>query len=160
MHPIEAHFNPTGAMSGSDQRLIWELVANITPAADVLKRHGLTTQDLMAKKRDHLWTAAYREAKAFWDSNANVRERIKQKAGMLLEDALEDLMLIVKDPQMAASLKMEATKQLAALAGAAQHKPSDPGGGSQFKLVINVGDPTKKVTIDGFALEHQAEEVA
>lgn len=156
MHPIEAHFSANGAMSGSDQRLIWELVANITPAKDVLARHGLTPADLAAKRNDKLWAGAYREAKAFWDSNANVRERIKQKAGMLLEDSLEDLFLIVKDPQMAASLKMEATKQLATLAGAAQHKPSDVGGGSQFKLVINVGDGTKKVTIDGHALEHQA----
>lgn len=164
MLAIEAHFSANGALSGSDQRLIWELVANIDPAAKVLSRHALTPADLKAKMRDPSWMGAYREAKAFWASNANVRERIKQKAGMLLEDSLEDLMLIIKDPNMAASLKMEATKQLGQLSQTSNPKlTAQEGAANGFKLTINIGDnKAKSVTIDGHALEHQvsAEELA
>lgn len=164
MHAIEAHFSANGAISGGDQRLIWELVANITPAKDVLARHGLTVADLKNKMRDPLWLSAFREARTFWVSNANVRERIKQKAGMLLEDSLEDLFLIIKDPNMAASLKMEATKQLGQLSQTINPKPTAQDGvSSGFKLTINLGDASpKSVTIDGHALEHQvtAEELA
>lgn len=158
MHPLEAYFSPNGALSGSDQRLIIELVANISPPADVLKRHGLTLADLRAKKRDTLWVSAYKEAKAFWDSAPNVRERIRMKAGMLLEDSLEDMLLIIKDPQMSAQYKLEATKQLGVLSGAATVKPAAGDVGSGFKLTINIGEK-RGVVIEGTTVEQQAIEV-
>lgn len=158
MHPLELGVAANGAITESDQRLIWELVANITPVPDVLKRHGLTVPEFAAKKKDTLWVSAYKEAKAFWESNANVRERIRQKAGMLLEDSLMDILLIVKDPAMGAVHKLEATKQLGVLSGAATMKPATNGEGSGFKLVINVGG-NKGVTVEGEVLAQQVIEV-
>lgn len=158
MQALDLHFASNGAMSGADQRLIWELVANISPIPDILKRHGLTVPELRAKQQDKLFASAFREAKSFWDSNPNVKERIRMKAGMLLEDSLEDILLIIKDPVMGAVHKLEATKQLGILSGAATVKPDAAGGGSGFKLTINVGG-NKGVTIDGQVLEQQVIEV-
>jgi hypothetical protein len=155
MHPMEIHIASVGAMSQSDQTLIWELVANINPAADILKRHGLTVADLRAKQRDKLWAAAYREAKVFWESNAGVRERIKQKAGMLLEDALMDIQLIIKDPMIPTVHKLEATKQLGQLSQTSNPKTQPGEVGAGFKLTINISDSKKRV-IEGTVVEQQA----
>lgn len=158
MHALDLHVASNGAISDGDQRLIWELVANISPKADILKRHGLTPQEFGKKAKDKLWAGAYREAKTFWESNANVRERIRQKAGMLLEDSLMDILLIVKDPAMGAVHKLEATKQLGVLSGAATMKPATPGEGSGFKLTINIGG-NKGATIEGEVVAQQAIDV-
>lgn len=158
MHALDLHFAANGALSGSDQRLIWELVANISTVPDILKRHGLTVPELRSKQKDALFAAAYREAKSFWDSNPNVKERIRMKAGMLLEDSLEDILLIIKDPQMGAVHKLEATKQLGVLSGAATVKPGVAGESSGFKLTINVGG-NKGVTVEGQVVEQQVIEV-
>lgn len=154
MQALDLHFASNGALSGSDQRLIWELVANISPIPDILKRHGLAVADLRKKQQDSLFKSAYQEAKAFWDSNPNVRERIRVKAGMLLEDSLEDILLIIKDPNMGAVHKLEATKQLGVLSGVATAKPVGAADSSAFKLVINIGD-RKGVTVEGTVVEQQ-----
>lgn len=160
MFPVEAGFAPAGALNDSDARLIWELVANISPATDILKRHGLAVADFAAKKRDKMFVAAYKEARTVWNSDMNVQQRIKFKAGLLLEDSLQDLFLIVKNPDMAASLKMEATKQLGQLSQTINPKQSGGSEGSAFKLTINLGDNSAKtVTIDGHALSSQPAEV-
>jgi len=153
MLPAEIGIVSAGALSDTDARLIWELVAKISPAADVLKRYGLTPQDLAAKKRDKMFVSAYKEAAALWHSDMNVQQRIKYKSGLLLEDSLPDLMMIIKDPNMAASLKMEATKQLGQLSQTINPKSAGPNEGSGFKLTINLGDnSTKTVTVDGHAI--------
>lgn len=130
-----------------------ELVAKIQPPAEILARYGLTAADLRSKMRSSLWASAFREAKTLWESNANVRERIRYKAGMLLEDSLADIMCIIKNPEMAASLKLEATKQLGIFADVGKQKTAGDVG-SGFKLTINLGDnATKSVTIDGHTVD-------
>lgn len=157
MLPAEIGFSAGGALNDIDARLIWELVANISPPREILKRHGLTVADLAAKKNDGMFIAAYKEAASVWKSDMNVQQRIKFKAGLLLEDSLQDLMVIIKDPNMAASLKMEATKQLGQLSQTINPKQTVGTEGSQFKLTINLGETSAKtVTIDGNALANPA----
>lgn len=157
MLPVEIGFSAGGALNDSDARLVWELVANISPAREILKRHGLTIADFAAKKNDRMFVAAYKEAASVWKSDMNVQQRIKFKAGLLLEDSLQDLFVIIKDPNMAASLKMEATKQLGQLSQTINPKQTTSTEGSQFKLTINLGETSAKtVTIDGNALANPA----
>jgi hypothetical protein len=151
MHPTELGFNASGALNETDARLVWELVANISPAADVLKRHGLTAADFARKQKDKMFVAAYKEAKTAWASDLNVQQRIKIKAGLLLEDSLMDILLIIKTPEMNATNKLEATKQLGQLSQTINPKPTTGPEGQGFKLIINLGD-TKGVTIDGHAV--------
>lgn len=154
MLPAEIGFASVGALSDTDGRLIWELVAKISPAKDILDRYGMTAADMQAKFKDAMFAAAFREAKAAWNSDMNVQQRIKFKSGLLLEDSLVDLMLIIKDPKQLTTAKLEATKQLGQLSQTINPKTqADGGGGSQFKLTINMGDNSpKSVTIDGHSL--------
>lgn len=146
-----------GALADTDGRLIWELVAKISPPQDILARYGLSKTDLENKFKDKMFRAAFREARGLWNSDMNVQARIKFKSGLLLEDSLMDLMLIIKDPKQLTSSKLEATKQLGQLSQTINAKPpTDGGGGSQFKLTINMGDNSpKSVTIDGHSLNTQ-----
>jgi len=148
MLPMELGFDASGALNASDARLIWELVANISPPLDILKRHGLTPADLAAKQKDKMFVAAFKEAKTAWASDLNVQQRIKIKAGLLLEDSLMDILMIIKTPEMNAANKLEATKQLGQLSQTINPKPTAGPEGQGFKLTINLGD-TKGVTIDG-----------
>lgn len=157
MLPVDIGFNASGALNDTDARLIWELVAEISKPAAILARHGLTIPDFKAKQKDKMFIAAYKEAKSAWTSDMNVQQRIKLKAGLLLEDSLMDILLIVKDPLMATTHKLEATKQLGQLSQTINPKPGNTGEGSQFKLTINMGDSSKSVTIDGHALPAPAE---
>lgn len=115
MLPAEIGFDPARANNGTDARLIRELVAGIDKPTDILARYGLTETDLKAKLRDKGFVAAYKEAKAFWDSSPNTRDRIRAKAGALLEDGLQDMFGILKNENMPASSRLEASKQLASL---------------------------------------------
>lgn len=155
--PTILGFNSSGALNDSDARLVWELVANIFPPADILKRHGLTGADLKAKMKDAMFVAAYKEAKTLWASDLNVQQRIKLKAGLLLEDSLQDLFVMIKDPQQSASNKLEATKQLGQLSQTINPKQQSGPEGSGFKLTINLGEnAAKSVTIDGHAVSANA----
>lgn len=151
MLPAEIGFASVGALSDTDGRLIWELVAKISAPKDVLDRYGMTAADLTAKFKDNMFMAAFREAKGLWNSDMNVQQRIKFKSGLLLEDSLVDLMLIIKDPKQLTTAKLEATKQLGQLSQTINPKSqADGGGGSAFKLTINLGDNSpKNVVIDG-----------
>lgn len=159
MLPAEIQFDNAGALSGSDARLIWEVVANISPLPDILNRYGLTQADFAKKLRAPLFQAAYKEVRQAWSSDLNVQQRVKLKAGLLLEDSLEDLMLIVKDPQMATQPKLDAIKQLTTIAQADGKNQKGEGGGSRFTVKINIGNnaEAKTVTIDGHALPAPAE---
>lgn len=152
--PLSQGFTSSSALNDTDARLIWELVAKISPAAEILQRYGLTVADLRAKKNDRMWAAAYREAESVWNSDMNVQQRIKFKSGLLLEDSLQDLFLMVKDPTMSANVKLEATKQLGQLSQTINPKSSaSEAGGSGFKLTINLGDAKGKVIIDGQSVD-------
>jgi hypothetical protein len=153
MHPLEVGFNASGALNDSDARLVWELVAKISPAKQILARHGLTAADLQAKMRDKMFVAAFKEAKKAWEADLNVQQRIKLKAGLLLEDSLQDLFVMIKDPQQSATNKLEATKQLGQLSQTINPRQNAGGEGSSFKLTINLGERSaKSVTIDGHTL--------
>lgn len=160
MLPAEVGFSGATALSDTDGRLIWELVAKISTPKDILDRYGLTSTDLQAKFADKMFQAAFREAKGLWNSDMNVQQRIKFKSGLLLEDSLVDLMLIIKDPKQLTSSKLEATKQLGQLSQTINPKTQAESGGSAFKLTINMGSSNpKSVVIDGHALPNPASDI-
>jgi hypothetical protein len=154
MHPSEQGFSSANTLNETDARLIWELVAKIRSTKEVLENYGLTQTDLANKLRDKMFVGAYKEAKSVWASDLNVQQRIKFKSGLLLEDSLQDIFCIIKDPAMGVTAKLEATKQLGQLSQTINPKPSAAGeGGSGFKLTINLGSDNKSVIIDGNAIE-------
>lgn len=144
------------AINGSDAQLIWELVAKISDPADVLRRYGLTSSDLRRKMKDQMFRAAFREARAVWDSDLNVEERIKVKARMMVEDGILDVFQILKSSDMIPAMRLEAFEKLLKAGDLGPKKDKDSGG-KPFSIVMNFQNTQKKVTIDGHTLVHSPE---
>lgn len=111
------------AFTDHDNQLIADLVANLRKPADILRHYGLTKEDLVAKSRNPEWAARYREMHAKWNSDTNLRDRIRAKAAYLLEDSLVPLFKIVTGGGTAAA-KLEAIEKLIKISTVA-HVPKD-----------------------------------
>jgi hypothetical protein len=140
------------ALSGTDAQLIWELVANISPSAEVCARYGLNATSLRAKMKDKMFLTAYREAKSIWNSDLNVEERVRVKARFMVEDGLADIFAILKQNDQIPALKLEAFEKLMK-AGELGPRKSAESTTRPFSIVMQFADPAKKVTIDGSVLE-------
>lgn len=132
-------------LNAGDAQLIWELVSNISPAAEVLARHGITAADLQRKTRNSMFRSAYNEAKRLWKGDMNVQERIRLKSAYLLEDSLPDLFKIIKDSAQPSSAKLAAMEQLGKLSQVLVQQKGPTG--ERHTITINVGD-NKPVIIE------------
>lgn len=129
-----------------DARLAAELVANLRSRKDVAAAYGYTPAELKAKFKDPAFRKVLQETKELWTSDANVKERIRAKAGLLVEDALLDIFHIITDPEVNASTRVSSFDSLAKAADVAS--PSKGGeGGSGFKVIINLPQQEEPVTI-------------
>ena len=77
-----------------------------------------------------------------WEAADNVRERVRVKSGVALEDSIINLYKIAHDADVAPAARIEAVKQLATLADANPRKDSVETG-SRFSVTINLpgGEP-------------------
>lgn len=150
-----------GAINSTDARLIWELVAGVSEAKEVLGRYGMTTADLKRKLKDPMFRSAYHETKQLWASDMNVQQRIRVKAAFLLEDSLLDLFAIVKHESLPVNAKLEAIEKLAKIADVTPGKKDQQTGmAEKFSIQINIGGNDKAVIIDGSAVNALPEAVA
>lgn len=146
------------AINGTDAQLIWELVAEISPPAEVLARYGLDAAGLKAKMKDKMFRTAFREAKAVWTSDLNVEERVKVKARFMVEDGLVDIFAILKSDLHIPQMRLEAFEKLLKAGDLGPRKNSD-GGTRPFSIVMQFSDTNRKaVTIDGRTLPAPQEE--
>ena len=134
------------SLTDYDNQLILDLVANLRPAADTLSRYGLTQADLVAKARNPEWSNRYREQRALWNSDVNLRERIRAKAAYLLEDSLVPLFAIIAG-KSTHSAKLAAIEQLVKISTVA-HVPKDehpPGPGRQIAIHFGGSQPREVI---------------
>lgn len=113
------------ALTDYDNQLIADLVAKLRKPEDILRQYGLTKDDLVAKTRNPEWASRYREMSATWNSDQNLRERIRAKAAYLLEDSLVPLFNIIRGSGTHTA-KLEAIEKLIKISTVA-HVPKDEG---------------------------------
>lgn len=130
-----------------DSRLAVELAVQISPLPEVLKRHGLTTADLRTKLRDPAFRHMVKEAKRTWQSDLSVKERIRLKSQVLVEDSLLGLYNIFHDGGMAAPARLDAFKQMARVATVDAPDKEQGTMGERISININLGDD-KNLTMD------------
>lgn len=142
--------------SDKDQRLAWELVAQISPLPDILRRHGLTYDDLKNKLREPLFRSLVAETKRIWKSDLNTKERIRIKAALLVEDSMLEMYGVVHNRELSPQARIDAFESLV---GIADLKPDKNGSATGERVVINISVPgiEKPVVIDSHAVEHANE---
>lgn len=143
-----ADFN---ALSDSDSRLAVEVAVQIRPIAEVLNAYSLTRADLVRKLRDPMFRDMVKQAKSIWSSDLSIKERIRLKSQVLVEDSLLAIFSIVHNHDNAIPAKLDAFKQLARVAEVDSPERSKGGDGSRFTVSINLGDTIKPVIIEGSA---------
>lgn len=118
--------------------MIMELAAKIQEPKDVLARYGISAEDFKRLSANPQFKSAYREAKVFWESDANAKERITVKASALVEDSLLDLHAIFTNTTNQ-SARLDAFKQLMVLAKINAGEAKDLNAGAAgTKIVVNI----------------------
>lgn len=135
------------AVNGTDGRLIWELVAEIKPRADILAAYQMTIADLRTKMRDASFLAAFRETRRLWKSDMNAEKRIEVKARLLVEDSLLEIYRTIHDKETAAPARVAAFEQLTKVAKIGPRK-DEQGSGERVKITINVPGVDIPVTVE------------
>jgi hypothetical protein len=121
-----------------DTRLAWELVAQIAPLQDILRRWGMNYDQLKAKLRDPLFRSMVQETKKIWKSELNTKERIRIKSQLLVEDSLLEMFHIINDRDKAPQARIDAFEKLAKI-GDLTEKDKNPSMGERVTISINLG---------------------
>lgn len=133
-------------------QMVAELAAKIQEPNDVLARYGMSKKEFATLSKTPAFKHAYQEAKTFWESDSNAKERIAVKAATMLEDSLLELHTIFHDGAKSGSLRMDAFKQITVLArlnGGEMRDPSGGAAGQQININIDMGGGQSVVaTID------------
>ena len=138
---------PASALSDFDGRLAVELACQISSLPDILKRYRLTRGDLKVKLKDPTFRKMVVESKRAWHSDLSVKERVRLKASVLVEDSILAVYNILHDSENPSASRLDAFKQLARVADVDAPGKSTMEAGEKFTVVINLGD--EKLVIDG-----------
>lgn len=137
------------ALSDSDSRLAVELAIQIRPPAEILVAYSLSRKDLVAKLKDPMFRDMVKQAKNIWSSDLSIKERIRLKSQVLVEDSLLSIFSIVHNADNAIPAKLDAFKQLARVAEVDSPERGKGSEGSRFTVSINLGDTIAPVIIEG-----------
>lgn len=142
---------PAG-VSPEDARLAWELVANISSIGDIMRRHGLSFDDLDAKKREPAFAGLLKQYEKHWNSELSVNQRVALKAALLTEDSLLDVYQIIKNGEASPGQKLEAFGALAKAGEVGVQRKDQAAAGTPVHININVPGQ-RGVTIDATPVE-------
>ncbi len=132
--------------------LAMELASQLTPAAEVFKRHHISPEDAKKLLSDETFRRMVKDARSEWAADKNIADRIKLKAQMALEELLMPTYTMAIDPKIPPAARHDATKLFERLSGIGKGEGGDSNGGPRFVLSINVGKDGPR-EIQGTVLE-------
>src|SRR5215467_15903401 len=96
-----------------------EVARDIRPLDQILKLFNLSAQDFEYLIEVPFFQTRLREETLLWNATdaPSIAERIKAKAGTLVEDCLLEVYALIHDPNQPMSAKVEALKWAARMAG-------------------------------------------
>lgn len=136
------------AITDTDSRLAVELAVQIRPVADLLVHYNLTRSELVTKLKDGMFRDMVKQANALWHSDLNIKERIRLKSQVLVEDSLISIFQIIHDANNAIPAKLDAFKQLTRVAEVDSPERKQGATGDRFTVHINLGDTIAPIVID------------
>ena len=136
------------ALSDTDSRLAVEVAVQIRPITEVLVAYSLTRSDLVRKLKDPMFRDMVKQAKSIWSSDLSIKERIRLKSQVLVEDSLLTVFSIIHNVDNAIPAKLDAFKQLARVAEVDSPERGKGDTGSRLTVSINLGDTFAPVLIE------------
>ena len=129
-----------------EARVALELAIGIQPVADIIKQFSLTKAQMQQLLQEQGFRNMVKQFKSEWLAASNSKERIRLKAAVMAEHNLLVLHDIVNDMDLNPNARLEAYKQITALADV-QPKKDAVESGPKFNLTLNLGGD-QTVTID------------
>jgi hypothetical protein len=133
--------------------LAMEVAARLQPLGEIIKKYGLSKSEFQELMKQPVFRDAVVEARSAFKSTANTPERIRIKAQLLTEAGLEEMYLILQNPNQPAAARVSAFGAIKTLTGL--EKPDAPMHRQKFSLTINVASGTgmQATTIEAEAVE-------
>ncbi len=125
-----------------------ELAANLYTTEQVLDRFELEPDQLKHILRTPHFKEVYRNAKIIWCGTDNVKERIRAKSALLLEDSILPIYALIHNESLPAPARIEAFAKLVAIADMQPTRQDAAPSADRFVLNISVGEEHQKVVID------------
>lgn len=126
------------AINDHDSRLALELAFEISELPEILARHGLTKEQLKAKLENPQFRRMVQDARATWKSDLSVKERIRLKSMVLVEDSLLELYSLFHNKDLAAPARLDAFKQMAKVATVDAPDQKGPEAGQRVQINISI----------------------
>jgi len=140
-------------------RMAYEMAARLSDPKDILARYGLNANQAKKLFKTPQFKQLYREAKAVWEADTSVKERIRAKAAMMVEDSLLEVFGMVHNTEIAAPSRLDAFKQIMQVADLGpKRSDSDGASGPHFSLTLNLGHGMQQ-RIEAQAIDGEAEVV-
>jgi hypothetical protein len=149
MNTLPQTVNEFNSISDSDSRLAVEIAVQLRPVPEILKQYDLSRKDLVRKLKDPMFRDMVRQAKSLWNSDLSVKERIRLKSQILVEDSILEIFSMVHNRDNAIPARLDAFKQLARVAEVDSPDRSNADTGSRFTVSINLGEKMSPVIIEG-----------
>lgn len=146
---LPATVSEFNAVSDTDSRLAIEIAVQLRPIAEVLVAYSLSRSELAGKLKNPMFRDMVKQAKSIWSSDLSIKERIRLKSQILVEDSLLSIFSIVHGSDNAIPAKLDAFKQLARVAEVDAPERAKGEIGSRFTVHINLGETVKPVIIEG-----------
>ena len=83
------------ALSNKDSRLAVEIAVQIRPITEVLNTYSLSRSDLVLKLKDPMFRDMVKQAQSIWSSDLSIKERIRLKSQVLVEDSLLEIFRVI-----------------------------------------------------------------
>jgi len=149
MNTLPQTVNEFNSISDSDSRLAVEIAVQLRPVPEILKQYDISRKDLVRKLKDPMFRDMVRQAKSLWNSDLSVKERIRLKSQILVEDSILEIFSMVHNRDNAIPARLDAFKQLARVAEVDSPDRSNADTGSRFTVSINLGEKMSPVIIEG-----------
>lgn len=98
-------------------KLVREIAMDIQPIDDILKTHGIGSDEWEEIQENPHFTQYLRNAMEEWQSATNTAERVKLKSMAFVEEALPEFFARAHDPKEPLAAKTEVLKTIAKFAG-------------------------------------------
>lgn len=130
-------------LSGDETKLIRlarDIAVDMQPVDVLLDAYGISPDQFAQIATNQRFIDLLTAERTAWLSALNTHERVKLKAGALVEEWLPELYARMNDPKEPLNAKVEAGKLAARLAGMGLTTANvEGGGGERFSININLG---------------------
>lgn len=139
----------TNPLSPDISAFVMELAAKLEPIEKVLEKYGLTQENLQTLLKNKHFRELVHNTERDFASITNTADRVRIKAMMLTELGLEEMFLILSNPNHLAAARVSAFSAIKSLTGL--EKPELEREKARFHLTISVpaadGQPGKTIEV-------------